>query len=162
MKKLLKSLLAESVKQVGSRKSNIAEPAVFDGRTVPSQTNTSKGVGPISSLNEMVREVTSYLVIAEQESTKRTDIRAKRDVAIAAIQAQRDVMLSVAQHTFQERAVVLQKQFDVLDAALAKGDAGTVDIALKSMVQVVQSSPFKSIQDMQQALGSKDFVIKLE
>jgi len=66
------------------------------------------------------------------------------------------------QHTFRERALVLQKQFDALDQALAQGDPSMVDAALKSMVAVVQTSPFKTMQEMQAALGSKDFVIRLE
>jgi hypothetical protein len=30
------------------------------------------------------------------------------------------------------------------------------------MVAVIQTSPFKTVQEMQQALGAKDFVVRLE
>ena len=83
-------------------------------------------------------------------------------MALASIQAQRETISELIQFTFQERAATLQKQFDVLDQAMAQGNAAIVDSSLKSMVAVIQSSPFKSIQEMQQSLANKDFVIRLE
>jgi hypothetical protein len=116
----------------------------------------------VDGVKNMVSDVTDYLKVAEQEKTKRTDITAKRDVALASIRAQREAISEMIQFTFQERASTLQKQFDVLDLAMAQGNAAIVDSSLRSMVQVIQSSPFKSIQEMQQSLANKDFVIRLE
>lgn len=116
----------------------------------------------VDGVKGMVSDVTDYLKVAQQEETKRTEITAKRDVALASIQAQRETISELIQFTFQERAATLQKQFDVLDQAMAQGNAAIVDSSLKSMVAVIQSSPFKSIQEMQQSLANKDFVIRLE
>lgn len=116
----------------------------------------------VDGVTDVVNNVTDYLKVAEQEETKRTEITAKRDVALAAIRAQRDTISELMKYTFQERAATLQKQFEVLDKAMAQGNAAIVDQSLKSMVAVIQSSPFKSIQEMQQSLANKDFVIRLE
>lgn len=116
----------------------------------------------LDGVNQLVSSVTDYLKVAEQEGTKRAAIYAQRDVALAAIQAQRDSVSEMMRHTFQERAAVIQKQFATLDHALATRDLALADAALKGMVGVVQASPFKSIQDMQTAMCAKDFVIRLE
>lgn len=116
----------------------------------------------VNGVSTTLTSITDYLKIAAQEKTKRTEIIAKRDVAIEAIQAQRGIIFELMKYTFQERAAVLQKQFDVLDQAIASGNIDMVNSSLNAMVNVIQSSPFKNVQDMQQALGNKDFVMRLE
>lgn len=116
----------------------------------------------VTGVSDVVNNVTDYLKVAEQERTKRTNIKASRDVALASIKAQRKVFSELMQYTFQERAAVLQKQFETLDKALEGGNVEVAALSLNSMVSVIQSSPFKTIQEMQQALGSKDFVVRLE
>ncbi|MCX9157904.1 hypothetical protein OPU71_17405 [Niveibacterium sp. 24ML] len=116
----------------------------------------------VDGVTNVFSQVTDYLQTAEVETTKRTEIAAKRDVAIEALQNQRTAFELLMKLTFQERAAVIQKQFDVLDRAMASGDVSTVKSALDGMVAVIQSSPFKSIQEMQMAMGSKDFVVRLE
>ena len=116
----------------------------------------------VSGVSTALTSITDYLKIAEQEKSKRTEIVAKRVVAIAAIQAQRETISELMKYTFQERAAVLQKQFDVLDHAIATGNVDVVNSSLSAMVSVIQSSPFKNVQDMQQSLGNKDFVMRLE
>ena len=106
--------------------------------------------------------ISDYLKVAEVEQTKRVDILAKRDIALQELKNQRGVFKQLMQFTFQERAVVLQKQLDTLDSAMASGDLDVIKAALGGMVSVIESSPFKNIQDLQIALGSKDFVVKLE
>jgi hypothetical protein len=111
---------------------------------------------------ELVREVVAYLKFAEQEKTTRADITAKRDIALASIQANRDLMTLFMERTFQERAAVLRTQFAALDHAMARGNDAQVHAALNSLVSVVQSSPFRSIQEMQNALSQEGHVIRLE
>jgi hypothetical protein len=130
--------------------------------TLMSKTPAGAPVQLVNGVSTVLTSITDYLKIAEQEKTKRTEIVAKRDVAIAAIQAQREMISELMQYTFQERAMVLQKQFDVLDHAIANGNVDMVNSSLSAMVSVIQSSPFKNVQDMQQALGNKDFVVRLE
>jgi len=116
----------------------------------------------VDGVKDVITNVTDYLVIAEQEETKRTEITAKRDVALASIRSQREAFSELMQYTFQERAAVLQKQFEALDLAMASGNAEIANSSLNAMVSIIQTSPFKNIQDMQQALGNKDFVVRLE
>lgn len=113
-------------------------------------------------VKSVFNDITDYLKIAEIESTKRTDIIARRDVALQSIQSQRAIFEQLMKYTFQERASVINKQFQVLDNAMLNGDLATIKNALDGMVSVIQTSPFKSIQEMQKDLNSKDFVVRLE
>lgn len=144
------------------------------GKTLPDSKSKKKyngnifkntGALPVHVVNgvtDLVTSVTDYLVFAEQEETKRTEITAQRDVTLSAIRSQRETISELMKYTFQERAAVLEKQFEVLDYALANGNVEMVSSSLNAMVNVIQTSPFKSVQEMQQALGSKDFVLRLE
>lgn len=114
------------------------------------------------ALQNVVGKVHDYLVTAQQEQTKRADIARQRDIAIASIEAQRAAFSELLKYTFEERAMVLGKQFEALDQALASGNVEVVQASLNSMVAIIQTSPFRTVQEMQQALGSKDFVVRLE
>jgi hypothetical protein len=135
--------------------------------TLPVKTKdlnlTGKVPNPIAeSVVSVVNEITDYLKIAEIETTKRTEIIAQRDIALATIQAQRENISKLLTYTFQERAAVIQKQFETLDKAIANGDTVLASHSLNAMVSVIQSSPFKTVQEMQALLGNKDFVVRFE
>ena len=116
----------------------------------------------VEGVTGTIGQITEYLRVAEQENTKRTEILAKRDVALATVRAQRDSFMKLMHYTFQERAAVIQKQFEALDHALANNNAEIVTASLNAMVSVIKTSPFKDAQEMHKALGSKDFVVRLE
>ena len=114
------------------------------------------------ALKEVLGSVTDYLKTVEVEKTKRTAIRAQRDVSLSKIRAQRKKLSKIIDYTFAERAAWLENNFEKLDEAIARGDSDMVKALLDASVKIVQSSPFETIQDMQQALGSEDFVVRLE
>lgn len=116
----------------------------------------------VDGVKEVLAGITDYLKVAEVEQTKRVDILTRRDIALQQLQNQRAAFEQLMRYTFQERAVVLQKQLDTLDRAMENGDVEVVKAALDGMVSVIQTSPFKNIQEMQAALGSKDFIVRLE
>lgn len=139
---------------------------MFNKLAKPFLTSISKnGAIPaelVESLNTVVKAAADYGKVVEEEKTKREQILANRDVAIAQIHAQRDVLLSYFQETFRERAKVLDESFRVLDRALEKGDVNAMDKALNIIVNTVKHSPFKDVADMQKKLNDESFVLKLE
>lgn len=102
----------------------------------------------------MVSQITELMHIRETEQTKREEISAHKEKAIAAINAQKEIILSCMQNTFSERASVLQENFKVLDHALENGDVEKLRLALGSMVQVIQTSPFQAIQQIVESKGT--------
>jgi len=113
-------------------------------------------------VQDVVASVTDYLKVAEQQQTRRAEITAQKDVAIATIEAQRACFSQLLDYTFKERASVLGQQFKALDHALHSGNAELAATALQQMVAVIQTSPFRSMQEMQSAMGQKDFVVRLD
>jgi len=104
----------------------------------------------VDGVNEVLNGITDYLKIAEVEQTKRL---ARRDIALQQLHNQRVAFEQLMRLTFQERAVVLQKQLDTLDFFMVSGNADVVKAALGCMLSGIQTSPFRNVQEMQIALG---------
>lgn len=102
----------------------------------------------------MVDQVTELMRIREIEQTKREEISARKDVAIATINSQKEIILECMSRLFAERAAVLQEGFKVIDHALERNDAQMLNAALASMVQVIQTSPFQAIQQVVESKGT--------
>lgn len=112
----------------------------------------------LQPIQEVMKDVFDYLKVAEQESTKRTEIVARKEVALEAIRSRRDIIMKAMEKTFDERALFIGKQFDLLDRAIASGDTQLASQCMLVMADVVKTSPFKAMQEVQGALeqGSID------
>ena len=101
--------------------------------------------------------------IAEQE-TKQVEIRAKRDVAIAKIDRVTNLIKDYLDKTFDERKTVFNKQFEVVDEALRRGDNQMLMLGLTNINQLAAQSPFKNLADInefQKALMDDDAVFDI-
>lgn len=110
----------------------------------------------LNALGEVANETVKY--VAEQE-TKQEEIRAKRDVAIAQINATSEYIKAYLDKTFDERSTIFSKQFEVLDEALRTGNTEMLAMSLQSINALAAQSPFKSLADIgqvQQALSAGD------
>jgi hypothetical protein len=113
------------------------------------------------SINLVVESIKEYNVIREQEETKREDIRARRDAAVAAINAQKELLMSYMEHAFAERSGVIQKLFATMDQAIATGDYTLLDRTLGGILTTVQSSPFANLADFRRQLQDKNQVLEI-
>lgn len=110
---------------------------------------------PLADATKNVFDQVAELVrIREIEQTKREEIAARKETAIAVINSQKEIILECMRSTFAERAAVLQVNFKVIDQALENNDVNMLNAALASMVQVIQTSPFKAIKDVIEAKGT--------
>ena len=109
---------------------------------------------PIVEATKLVIQSAADLInTCEVEKTKRSTIAAQRDVAIANIDAQKEIILKYMAFAFSERAAVLTKNFDILDVAIQNNDYNMLNLALGTIVQVVQTSPFHEIQEIVEGKG---------
>ena len=107
-------------------------------------------------LGEVAQDTIKY---AEDQETKREEIRAMRDTAIAQINAMKECVQTYLEQTFDERSAVFAKQFEVVDAALLSGDNEMLASGLNSINALAASSPFKNLADIaavQKSLSSSD------
>lgn len=99
----------------------------------------------LKQLGENAIEAVKY---CEEQETERERIRAQRDREIEIIRAQRDMIMAYLDKTFDERRMIFNKQFDVLDKAISKGDTQLVSMTLENINQLAASSPFKALADI--------------
>ena len=119
-------------------------------------TNPQEVMAAIAALTQVSNETIQY--VAEQE-TKREEICAERDVAIARIHAMSDNIKLYLEKTFDERSAIFAKQFECVDAALREGNTEMLAMTLNSINSLAASSPFKNLADInqvQQALSDGD------
>jgi len=99
----------------------------------------------IKQLGEKAMEAVRF---CEEQETKREEIRAQRDREIEIIRAQREMIMTYLDKTFDERRMIFNKQFEILDNAISKGDTELLATTLDSINQLATSSPFKSLLDL--------------
>ena len=120
-----------------------------------------QNLNPAESLEQMVSAYTEYLTIAEQEKTKRRDIEAWEKEAITRINAQRDLLMTYLEHSFDERAENFSALFGLVDNALSEGDNEQLALALNSITEIAKSSPFSELANLtsvRAALNNPDHV----
>ena len=118
--------------------------------------NSEDVVEALRILCETAQDTIKYAV--EQE-TKREEIRAMRDTAIARISTIRESIQTYLERTFDERSAIFAKQFDVVDTALKSGDNEMLVKSLDSINSLAASTPFKNLADfnrVQKSLVSSD------
>ena len=87
-------------------------------------------VDPAQCLNEIVQELTEYLRIAEEEKTKRCEIKAWEQVTLADIETKRDFIVNYLERSFDERAKNFQSLFQLVDHAISSKDNQQLSLAL--------------------------------
>ena len=120
-------------------------------KTAVSKVPTST-TAALDAFNLLVKTHHDYKVTAQQEHTKRADIAAWRDVQVASIQAQKDLLHDYLAQTFAERRHTIGEMFARLDKGIEDGNMDVMNMAMSSIVNIVQSSPLKEAQQIMQAL----------
>jgi len=116
-------------------------------------------VGPTESLERIVEACTDYMKVAEEERTKRREIKAWEKTTITKINAQRDLLMEFLDRSFDERAENFRQMFDVVDRAIATGNNQQLALTLDAIVLLAKSSPFKewaSLSSVRAALDDPD------
>ncbi|BAY18687.1 hypothetical protein NIES2109_52890 [Nostoc sp. HK-01] len=111
---------------------------------------------PAQCLNDVVQAWTEYLIIAEEEKTKRCEIEAWEKVTLAEIKAKRDFLIGYLEHSFDERADNFQSLFQVVDQAISSGNNQQLGLALSAVVELAKSSPFKNLTDLSTVKAALD------
>lgn len=119
--------------------------------------NPAAAAEVLNNLVSMAGEVSKF---TEVQKTKRKEIEAQRDIYVTKINAQKEVMLTYLEKSFDERKENFRKLFEVVDHAIANNNMQQLAVSLESINQLAASSPFKdlaSIESTQQALTDKNY-----
>lgn len=85
----------------------------------------------------------------EAQVTKRIGIAAERDIAIASIKAQQELLQNYLDRSFDERAENFSRLFTVVDNALETNNMTALAMGLESVVKLAASSPFKDLRTVE-------------
>ena len=129
---------------------------LFGTVTSTNPTNSQEVMAALATLSHVSNETIRYV---EEQETRREEIRAERDVAIARINAISDSIKLYLEKTFDERSAAFAKLFDSLDVAMHKGNTEMLAMTINGINSLAASSPFKNLADIgqvQQALSAGD------
>lgn len=107
-------------------------------------------------LTKQVYEVQKF---CEVQETKRQQINAIRAVKVKEIQAQKEVLMSYLEKSFDERKANFAKLFAVVDQAMVSNNNEQLALALHSINLLAADSPFKalrSVEETKKALEDKN------
>jgi ribonucleotide reductase alpha subunit len=113
-------------------------------------------INPAECLQQMMTAYTDYLIIAEQEQTKRREIDAWEKETITKINAQRELLMAYLDRSFDERAENFRSLFAVVDSAIASGNNEQLALALNSITDIAKSSPFKDLANLASVRAALD------
>ncbi|MDM8540697.1 hypothetical protein QUF90_06380 [Desulfococcaceae bacterium HSG9] len=100
----------------------------------------------IDGLKAVVEAHKSLKVTAEEEKTKRSQIKADKEVFIKKIHAQKEVMLFALDKSFKERHLNFENMFEKLDQAINSDKVELASHILGSIVDLAKDTPFRDIQ----------------
>jgi hypothetical protein len=113
--------------------------------TKPSIANA---LDAMEALEKVVSAYKEYKIVAEQEATKREEIRARRDVELKRLRGQRELLMRYLERSFDERQENFARLFGLADEALGKGDNTQLGQVLTSITHLAATSPFKALADL--------------
>lgn len=89
-----------------------------------------------------------YQEIKQREMTRREAIRADRDIALANIKAQKDILELYLNRTFDERKHNFERLFKTLDIAIKNDNLELMNGALSSIVEIAKTSPLAQARQL--------------
>ena len=111
---------------------------------------------PAECLQNIIAAYTEYKKIAEQEQTKRREIEAWEKETITKINAQRDLLITYLNRSFDERAKNFHALFGVVNRAIAVGNNEQLALALNSITEIAKVSPFKDLANLASVRAALD------
>ena len=120
-----------------------------------------QAINPVGTIRDIVEGYYAYATQVEREVTRREEIWASRDLALAEIDAQRALFMEYILLSFAERAAAFESLFAAIDQGLIAKDSAVIVAAVRGIVDLAQTSPFAALVDLEETralLKQKDVV----
>jgi hypothetical protein len=118
------------------------------GHASASKPTITNALDAMEALERVVGAYKEYHIVVQQETTKREEIRARRDVELKRIRGQRELLMRYLERSFDERKENFTRLFNLADEALRQGDNAQLGQVLTSITHLAATSPFKALADM--------------
>ena len=113
---------------------------------VKRQLMTSADV--LSCIKELCQSAIEAVKYCELQETEREQIRSIRDQNIEIIRSQRELIMHYLDRSFDERKMLFDRHFTIVDEAIKTGNNQLLAIELQQINELANSSPFKALSDM--------------
>ena len=121
--------------------------------TTPSRIVVSSKAGavvdPSQVLWMMVDATRGWMTEVQSARTERAEIASRENIELSRIRAQKDVLLTALDLTFDERRTNFRRLFEALDAALSSADTARTAVILQSITDLAKESPFKDLANLE-------------
>lgn len=101
-----------------------------------------------SAFQGLMDSYSDYQKTKQREMTNREAIRADRDITLARIKSQKEVLELYLKETFKERRDMLNQMFKALDKGLETGDIDVINSSLGGIIAVAKESPLAQARQM--------------
>lgn len=101
-----------------------------------------------SAFQGLMDSYSDYQKTKQRELTNREAIRADRDITLARIKSQKEVLELYLKETFKERRDMLNQMFKALDKGLETGDIDVINSSLGGIIAVAKESPLAQARQM--------------
>lgn len=101
-----------------------------------------------SAFQGLMDSYSDYQKTKQREMTNREAIRADRDITLARIKSQKEVLELYLKETFKERRDMLNQMFKSLDKGLETGDIDVINSSLGGIIAVAKESPLAQARQM--------------
>lgn len=120
-------------------------PTFLPKTAVPTVSNA---LDAKSAFQGLMDSYSDYQKTKQRELTNREAIRADRDITLARIKSQKEVLELYLKETFKERRDMLNQMFKALDKGLETGDIDVINSSLGSIIAVAKESPLAQARQM--------------
>ena len=124
----------------------------MDNSIMPIPQNNASLIPTIPGVIKSIADCVSY---CQKQSTIRTDINAKRDVALQLIKSRHESLEHLLNHRFTERDRLFDRYFQVAQSALETGNDEVLKDVLQSILAVYGSEVTSGTENINQLLDFK-------
>lgn len=108
----------------------------------------------INTIGSLAGQLLGLLKSKDDNETERERIRADKEKTLAQIEATREVLMTFLNRSFDERAIVLKKSFEVMDVAIKNNDIQALACTVQSVTSLAAQSPFTALLDVRNVRNS--------
>lgn len=124
-------------------------------------TKAPTGMDAVTGMKLMVDAARDYHKVREEETTKRVEIQARTEVALAELDALRGVITGYMERNFDQRQEQFSRLFDQLDAAQSAGRTDQMAVVLDGILALAKTSPFMSLAEARRRMRDEDHTVEL-
>lgn len=124
----------------------------MDNSIMPIPQNNSLLIPTIPGVIKSIADCVSY---CQKQETIRTDINAKRDVAVSMIKARHESLEHLLSQRFTERDRLFDRYFQIAQSALESGNDEILKDVLQSILAIYGSEVTSGSENINQLLNFK-------